>query len=89
MGRSSNIELLRIVSQYIIIIYHIFVFCVLPLYPDITIYRGVMIPFHIGVGVFVLISGYFGIKPTTKGIVKLLGISVSLFIKRNPWIWKK
>lgn len=76
MGRSSNIELLRIVSQYIIIIYHIFVFCVLPLYPDITIYRGVMIPFHIGVGVFVLISGYFGIKPTTKGIVKLLGISV-------------
>lgn len=32
------------------------------------------LPLHTGVVLFVLLSGYFGIRPSSKGLIKLLGI---------------
>lgn len=37
-------------------------------------------PLHIGVLLFVLISGYFGIKATPKGLLKLLGMMFVYFL---------
>ena len=74
-NRKSNIELLRIVSQFYIILYHVFL---LFIYPNtgLVFYKAIQLTFHIGVIVFVLISGYFGIKPSSKGLIKLLSIFI-------------
>lgn len=37
------------------------------------LFKAIMLPLHTGVVVFVLISGYFGIIPTSRGVFKLLG----------------
>lgn len=72
-GRESNIELLRLIAQFFIVYYHILMICVVP-FTDNPIFKALEIPTHIGVILFVLISGYFGIHPTSKGILKLLFI---------------
>ena len=72
-GRSSNFELLRLVAQYFIVYYHLLLICVTP-FSDNPIFKALEIPTHIGVILFVLISGYFGIRPTSKGLMKLLFI---------------
>lgn len=73
--RKSNIELLRIVSQLYIILYHVFLLFVYP-NTGVIFYKAIQLSFHIGVIDFVLISGYFGIKPSSKGLIKLLSIFV-------------
>lgn len=71
--RDSNMELLRIVALWMIVAYHIFAFCICYYYTDVNvIYKAIWLPLHIGVVLFVLISGYFRIKPTVKGAVRLL-----------------
>lgn len=55
-----------------IVIYHLLLFFVAPYYPAEPIYKGLQIPLHIGVILFVLISGYFGIKCKFRGLFKLI-----------------
>ncbi|MCB9202152.1 MAG: acyltransferase [Flavobacteriales bacterium] len=71
-NRDSNIELLRIVSMLIIVIYHFILHSIAPNNPNLYyITRPLSTVLHIGVICFVLISGYWGIKFSLKGFVKL------------------
>ena len=69
--RETNMELLRIVAMSCIVLYHLLGHVVIP-HTTLPIYSALQIPFHIGVPLFVLISGYFGIKVSFSGVVKLL-----------------
>lgn len=73
--RESSFELLRLVSQFIIVYYHIFYLFISKTYDD-PIYEAVQLPLHIGVIVFVLLSGYFSIRATSKGLIKLLSMFI-------------
>lgn len=80
--RDSNFELLRIVSQFYIVLYHI---CLYFIYPNTgqVFYKAIQLTLHIGVIDFVLISGYFTIKTSSKGLLKLLAI---IFVYSFPEI---
>ena len=70
--RASNIELLRIISMFIIVIYHFLAYSVIPNSPELNyITQPLITVLHIGVVCFVLISGYWGIKFSLKGFTKL------------------
>lgn len=71
--RESNFELLRLLSQFYIVLYHIFLMFIYPQSSQM-LYRALQIPLHVGVVVFVLISGFFSIKASSKGFIKLIGI---------------
>lgn len=71
--RASNFELLRLVSQFFIVYYHIFFLFIGKTY-DNQIYQAIQLPLHIGVIVFILLSGYFSIHATSKGLIKLLSM---------------
>ncbi|MBO5428228.1 MAG: acyltransferase [Prevotella sp.] len=79
-GRESNMELLRIISMLCIVIYHIFIFGLEPAAPDQHLYKALQIPCHIGVPCFVLISGYFGIHFSFKGLFRLMGMAYTYAI---------
>ena len=70
--RQSNFELLRIASMFMIIFYHLVFFIVAPANPDTPFWHSFQLALHIGVILFVLVSGYFGIKASTKGFVRLI-----------------
>ena len=72
--RNSSFELLRILSQVFIVLYHICYIWQGKTYSSQAFFQAVSIPLHIGVVVFVLLSGYFTIKLKASGLVKLLGI---------------
>ena len=72
--RNSSFELLRIFSQFFIVLYHICYIWQGEEYIRQPFFQAVTIPLHIGVVVFVLLSGYFMIKPKISGLIKLLGI---------------
>ncbi|MBE6310376.1 MAG: acyltransferase [Bacteroidales bacterium] len=79
--RQSNIELLRIISMIMILMVH-FTGATFPIPNQITINnffnintstKVIMESFSIiGVNCFILISGYFGIRPSVKGIVNFI-----------------
>lgn len=69
-SRKSNIELLRLFAMFLIIYYHLFEW--LSASGTEAFPRAIWIPIHIGVPVFVLISGYFGIRFSWKGFAKLV-----------------
>ena len=71
--RDSSLELVRLLSQYMIVVYHIILFWFwnYSKNPDILL-RAIYIPLHIGVPVFVLLSGYFHIHFSLKGIARLV-----------------
>lgn len=70
--RQSNIELLRVVSMFIIVLYHFLAHALIPNYPQLDyITKPLAVILHIGVICFVLISGYWGIKFSLKGFMKL------------------
>lgn len=73
-GRESQFELLRLIAQFFIVFYHLFL-CLNTLTEN-TFYKALEIPMHIGVILFVLLSGYFGIRPSSKGFIKLLLIVI-------------
>lgn len=77
--RQSNFELLRIFSMFCIIVYHLLIFAIAPLHSD-GIYRALQLPFHIGVPLFVMISGYFGIRFSFRGLVRLLSKAYIYFV---------
>lgn len=47
---------------------------------DEVIWKSIQMPLHIGVILFVLISGYFSIKASSKGVIKYLGMFFVLTI---------
>lgn len=81
--RESNFELLRIICMFVIILYHLIRFFIEGEHPDDLFWSAIQLPLHIGVIVFVLISGYFGINTSAKGIARLL---VLTFIYYTPMV---
>lgn len=78
--RESSFELIRIIAQYMIVLYHILLTIVYP-YTNLPFFKAIWLPLHIGVPLFVLISGYFGIKADVKRLIVLLGI---IFVLQVP-----
>ena len=74
--RQSNLELLRIVAMIMILVYHTVYYVLYDYRTETPIFSSLLILLHIGVPLFVLISGYFGIKPTIKGFFRLYSILV-------------
>lgn len=70
-GRKSQYELLRLIAQYFIVFYHLLLIFIVP-YSDNSWLQAIEIPLHIGVILFVLLSGFFGIKASYRGLFKLL-----------------
>lgn len=69
--RESNFELLRIVSMFFIVLYHLLLYFVVEEDGNI-LYKAIYLPLHVAVICFVLISGFFHIKPSLKGFTKIL-----------------
>lgn len=69
--RESSFELIRILAQWMIVLYHIMIY--IATISDIPLYTAIWLPLHIGVPLFVLISGYWGIRVSCKGLFRLLG----------------
>ena len=69
--RKSNIELLRIIAMFLILFYHAIARGVIQYRMDTPILGSLYVVSYIGVILFLLISGYFGIKPSVKGFLKL------------------
>ena len=78
--RASNFELLRLLSMFLIVFYHLLRWFVQdnPAYDWV---RAFWLPLHVGVVCFILISGYFRIRPSSRGLLLLLGI---LFVYSLP-----
>lgn len=72
--RNSSFELIRLWAQFFIVFYHMMLVAsgFLQTGTDYENIKILWIPLHIGVPVFVMISGYFGIRPSIKGLFKLL-----------------
>jgi len=68
--RQSNIELLRCFAMLCIVLYHMLCFVVTPMMPDNAFYKAMWMPLHIGVPLFVLISGYFGVRFSLRGLMR-------------------
>ncbi len=77
--RETNMELLRVVAMFCIVFYHLLTHVVIQ-NTTLPIYSALQIPLHIGVPLFVLISGYFGIRASFSGVVKLLLPVVTFYI---------
>ena len=57
--------------MFAIIAYHLLLFFVC-VESDFVAYWALQLPLHIGVILFVLISGYYGIRPSLRGFCKLM-----------------
>lgn len=82
--RNSAIELVRLLAMFMIVYYHLILFFVEPVDTN-PIYKAIQIPLHIGVILFVLISGYFGIRPSFRGFLKILCIVAVYFLPLRLW----
>ena len=69
--RESNFELLRLIAMFFIVLYHLLLKFIVVV-DDNPIFQAVFLPLHVAVICFVLISGYFHIKPSIYGGAKLL-----------------
>ena len=70
--RESSFELIRLMAMFMIVLYHTYFFHIQPAY-DTPFNTAVWMPLHIGVPLFVLISGYWGIRISGRGLARLLG----------------
>ena len=70
LKRNSSFELLRLIAMFSIVIYHLFLTIKAKGYEDTWVTGGYTIS-HFGVPIFLLITGYFGIKLKLKKIVHL------------------
>ena len=70
--RKSNFELLRLLAMFLIVLYHIFI-GTYEVNPDFAS-KSLWIPLHLGVPVFILISGYFHIKFSWVKFLKLVTV---------------
>ncbi len=71
VDRQSNYELLRLISMFFIVLYHLLLWFVQD-HPSHGCLKALWLPLHVGVICFVLISGYFRIKPSSRGFIKLI-----------------
>jgi len=78
--RQSNFELLRIVSMFIIIFYHLIAFIVTRAEREVPFWHSFQLALHISVILFVLVSGYFGIRSSVKGLVRLLLLGFVFYV---------
>ena len=69
--RESSFELLRLIAMFFIVLYHLLLKFIV-VFDGAPIYLALFLPLHVAVICFVLISGYFHIKPSVRGGVKLL-----------------
>lgn len=76
MQRQSNIELLRIVAMSFILILHFLTHSIQILDMNSYVYQSLVIVNICGVNLFVMISGYLGIKGSIHSFIKLYGIIV-------------
>lgn len=72
--RNSSFELLRLFAQYMIVVYHILLFWFINngATTNLVIHKSICIPLHIGVVLYILLSGYFGIRFSLKGLIKII-----------------
>lgn len=70
-GRNSSFELLRLISMWMILLYH-FHLVLASRSSDFVLFKAIQLPLHIAVLNFILISGYFNIRFSINGISKLL-----------------
>ena len=79
--RDSSFELLRLLAQFFIVFYHMMLITTSPSFLGNvdSLDKVLWIPLHIGVPIFIMISGYFGIHPSIKGLLKLL-ITVFFYV---------
>ena len=82
--RNSSLELLRIIAMFMIVFYHLILFFVEPIDSN-PIYKAIQIPVHIGVILFVLISGYFGIRPSFRGFFRILCVVSVYYLPLRLW----
>lgn len=77
-NRNTTFELLRIVAMFMIVFYHVvsYYLYLLPDPENQEFYTALLPTMHVGVILFVLISGYFGIKSTWRGLISLLMVVV-------------
>ena len=71
IARESNFEMLRLIAMFFIVWYHLLLKFIVVI-DDTPIYKAMYLPLHVAVICFVLISGYFHIKPSLHGGSKLL-----------------
>lgn len=83
-SRNSSLELVRLLAMFMIVFYHLILFFIEPIDPS-PIFKAVQIPVHIGVILFVLISGYFGIKPTFRGFFKIMCVVAVYYLPLRLW----
>lgn len=77
--RESNYELLRLVAMSFIVLYHILFFFISPI-DNSPLYKALYLPLHTGVICFVLISGFYHIKPSVKGFIKLISPLIVFYV---------
>lgn len=82
--RKSGIEMVRLLAMFMIVYYHLVLFFVEPVDTN-PIYKAIQIPLHIGVILFVLISGFFGIRPSFRGFFKILCIVAVYYLPLRLW----
>ncbi len=82
--RNSSIELVRLLAMFMIVLYHLILFFIEPISSD-PIFKAIQIPLHIGVILFVLISGYFGINPSFRGFFRILCVVAVYFLPLRLW----
>lgn len=78
--RESNFELLRIIAMLMIVFYHMLYQIVYGI-TNIALYKALWFPLHIGVILFVLISGFFSIRASISGFINLC---VKIFVLTVP-----
>ena len=87
--RNSSHELLRIFAMTVIVGYHLVLYYLYSLphknYFD-NMYEALLPSLHIGVILFVLISGFYGINPSYKGFMRLLSITFLYYVPVQ-FIW--
>ena len=78
--RESNFELLRIIAMFCILFYHFIGYFILPIDESAIFLKSLRFLLHVGVLLFIFISGYFTIKPTIRGGMKLLLMTIIYFV---------
>lgn len=73
--RESSFEAMRLIAQWMIIIYHILLVWFFNECPEPNLFfKAMWIPFHVAVPCYVIVSGYFGIKFSIRGLIRIIAI---------------
>lgn len=76
--RQSQFELIRIIAQLFIVMYHIYFFFIYNITEN-PFDKAIWLPLHVGVLLFIMISGWFRIKTSIKGFFKLITMIALLY----------